>query len=246
MTWGAVNESMQHVSQRVDKHARAKELDRVYGIDFKTFQFRWQAKGAMVNAISWKSLKVRAGGRIGITPLQTEAPDAYKSRKVAYGTTASKAPAEDPPARASSSGRKKEWVAKASVVTAQAAPAAVATAARVVTSQDAPAKAKAPAPKAEAPAPKAKAKAAPAVPALGARAQRTALCEHLNNDKMHRMRKAAIRNGYFSHTDRWRRQPGYADTCRAKVPPDPEWLVYADGTTARIDGERGDAFPPGR
>ena len=104
-------------------------------------------------------------------------------------------------------------MAKASVVTAQAAPAAVATTARVVTSQDAPAKAKAPAPKA---------KAAPAVPALGARAQRIALCAHLDSDEVHRLRKAAIRNGYASHTDRWRNQPGYADTCRAKVPPDPE------------------------
>ena len=94
--------------------------------------------------------------------------------------------------------------------------------------------------------PSPKAKAAPAVPALGARAQRIALCAHLSNDNMHRLRKAVIRNGYASHTDRWRNQPGCADTCRAKVPPDPEWLVYADGTTAREDGQRGDAFPAGR
>ena len=142
-------------------------------------------------------------------------------------------------------------MAKANVVTAQAAPAAVATTARVVTSQDAPAKAKAKAvtsqdapAKAKAQAPKAK--AAPAVPAGGARAQRIALSAHLDNAKIIRMGKPAKKQGYDSHTDRWRRQPGYADQCRAKVPPDPEWLVYADGTTARIDGERGDAFPPGR
>ena len=59
MTRGAVKERVQHISQKVDPCACANELDRVYALTSKQFSFLWGAKGAMANAISNKSLRVR-------------------------------------------------------------------------------------------------------------------------------------------------------------------------------------------
>ena len=97
---------------------------------------------------------------------------------------------------------------------------------------------------AKAPAPKAK--AAAAVPAGGARAARIAASSHLDNNTIWRINKSAKKKLLLSHTDRWHNEVGYADTCRAKRPPTPEWLVYRDGSTLRMDGREGDAFPAGR
>jgi hypothetical protein len=103
---------------------------RVDGLDMKRFGDQWGARGAAVNANSPKSLVRRADGGIGCASIPTANTDTCKVAKLAYGTTASKASAPAAvatSARASSSGRQKQWVQKAGAVSTQVAPAAPAT-----------------------------------------------------------------------------------------------------------------------
>ena len=178
----------------------------------------------MVNAIPSNALVVRAGGLKGISPLATAPTDSRKVRKTSHD--AATAVASEPPARASSSGRK--WTPKAGEVMAQARPAAAA-----VTAQAAPAKARPPA------------KAAPPalVQALTARELRARLSFGIGNNKIHKMNKSGIKAGYTSHTAHYQGDATFRAQCVRNGTP--EWLVYNNGETARADGQLGDAFGPG-
>jgi hypothetical protein len=74
------------------------------------------------------------------------------------------------------------------------------------------------------------------------RMRRIQLCANIPNSKMKAWNVSAKRLKFLSHTDRYRRDPVYkAQMMRQNTP---EWLVFSDGNTHRLDGEIGDQpFP---
>ena len=76
------------------------------------------------------------------------------------------------------------------------------------------------------------------------RLRRIQLCAHLQNKQMEAANHAGKRQKppYRSHTDRYRSDPVYkAQMMRQDTP---EWLVFSDGKTHRLDGLDGDQqFP---
>jgi hypothetical protein len=240
MTWAAAHERIAYVSVEHDQQARTKEVRRVYGLSNKEFAAKWSSPSGSVTAISYRELIVRKGGKTGITDVVLAQPGTYTRSKKAVVPKASSTKVGTPGTataeRASSSGRQREAPS-----TKVGAPV-VATAERAssrgrqwVPKADVAAVAVVPQPKPAAPAPR-----------LGARAQRTADCAHATDSMIWGWEKSAKKKGYKSHTHLWRSDGLYRATCAAKLPhPTPEWLVYSDGHTARLDGGPGDEFGPG-
>ncbi len=83
-------------------------------------------------------------------------------------------------------------------------------------------------------------------PGPASRQRRAQLCEHLKNKDMKAANTAAKRQKppgtYASHTDRYRRDFVYKAQMIQQGTP--EWLVFSDGNTHRLDGLPGDQeFP---
>jgi hypothetical protein len=84
----------------------------------------------------------------------------------------------------------------------------------------------------------------PSGPGPASRQRRIQLCEHLKDDKKHALNKSAIKQKplgtYFSHTDRYQKSEAYRHQMQQQGTP--EWLVFKNGHTSRVDGRPGDQF----
>ena len=244
---------MQFVSTLGDRKARVRELEVTFGTTTQDLHAKCMLPGALVNAID-VPLRRRAGGERGLlVNLETRPTGEYKRAKLAHAGAASAKAEPAVPALSV------PWRRPAGAVSAKAGPASpedspassprvwVRKPAGAAAAKAGPAAPGVPPPKAALVPRAAVAAAAQAVP--NARATRARLSAHLTNANIHNFNKSARKKKdadgefYTSHTARWRDDAEYRAVCAAKPIATPEWLVYPDGKTARLDGGNGDEFP---